>query len=123
MADVELADVAMKPIRRLLVANRGEIARRIMRTAHAMGIGTVAIYSDGDADAPFVHEADTGIALGGRTATETYLDIEKVLAHTGGNVSAAARLLKMHRTQLQRVIERLAIDVSRFALGEPSQDD
>jgi propionyl-CoA carboxylase alpha chain len=64
----------------LLVANRGEIARRIMRTAHAMGIGTVAIYSDGDADAPFVHEADTGIALGGRTATESYLDIEKVLA-------------------------------------------
>ena len=80
MAHVELADVAAKPIRRLLVANRGEIARRIVRTAHAMGIGTVAIYSDGDADAPFVHEADTGVALGGRTATESYLDIEKVLA-------------------------------------------
>ncbi len=79
-AHVDLADVERKPIRRLLVANRGEIARRIMRTAHAMGIGTVAIYSDGDADAPFVHEADTGIALGGRTATESYLDIDKVLA-------------------------------------------
>jgi len=78
MAHVVSADV--KPIRRLLVANRGEIARRIMRTANAMGIGTVAVYSDGDADAPFVQEADTGIALGGRTATESYLDIEKVLA-------------------------------------------
>jgi propionyl-CoA carboxylase alpha chain len=75
-----MAHVAVKPIRRLLVANRGEIVWRIMRTAHAMGIGTVAIYSDGDADAPFVHEADAGIALGGRTATESYLDIEKVLA-------------------------------------------
>src|SRR4051794_27509933 len=74
-----MADVAVTPIRRLLVANRGEIARRIMRTAHAMGIGTIAIYSDGDADAPFVHEADAGVALGGRTATESYLDIEKVL--------------------------------------------
>ena len=80
MAHVELAGVSVKPIRRLLVANRGEIARRIMRTAHAMGISTVAVYSDGDADAPFVHEADAGIALGGRTATESYLDIEKVLA-------------------------------------------
>jgi transcriptional regulator with GAF, ATPase, and Fis domain len=53
----------------------------------------------------------------------TRRDIEKVLAQTGGNVSAAARLLKMHRTQLQRVIERLGIDVGRFALPEPSQDD
>ncbi len=43
---------------RLLVANRGEIARRIMRTAREMGIATVAVYADGDADAPFVHEAD-----------------------------------------------------------------
>lgn len=67
------------PIRRLLIANRGEIARRIMRTAHAMGISTVAVYSEGDAAAPFVHEADVAIALGGRTAAESYLDIEKVI--------------------------------------------
>ncbi len=73
-----MADVT--PIRRLLVANRGEIARRIMRTAHAMGIGTVAVYADGDALAPFVREADTAIALGGETAGETYLDAGKVLA-------------------------------------------
>jgi len=45
-----------------------------------MGIGTVAIYSDGDADAPFVREADQAIPLRGRSSTETYLDIEKVLA-------------------------------------------
>lgn len=75
-----MADVRMiKPISRILVANRGEIARRIMRTAHDMGISTVAIYADGDANAPFVHEADTAISLQGRTSTETYLDVNKVL--------------------------------------------
>jgi len=76
-----MADVGtIKPITRLLIANRGEIARRIIRTAHEMGISTVAIYADGDADAPFVHEADSAIALDGRTSAETYLDAEKVLA-------------------------------------------
>ena len=67
-------------IRRLLVANRGEIARRVFRTAKEMGIFTVAVHSEGDADAPFVGDADLGVALGGTTATESYLDSEKVLA-------------------------------------------
>ena len=71
---------AIQPIRRLLIANRGEIARRIIRTAHEMGIGTVAVYANGDAGAPFVREADTAIALNGRTSAETYLDADKVLA-------------------------------------------
>ena len=75
MADVE----ANKTITRLLIANRGEIARRIIRGAHSMGIGTVAIYADGDADAPFVDEADQSIPLRGRTSIETYLDVDKVL--------------------------------------------
>jgi propionyl-CoA carboxylase alpha chain len=69
-----------RPITRLLVANRGEIARRVMRTASAMGIHTVAIYADPDVGAPFVVEADDAVALGGRTAAETYLDVERVLA-------------------------------------------
>ncbi|MCZ6855171.1 MAG: biotin/lipoyl-binding protein [Gammaproteobacteria bacterium] len=74
-----MADVTIKPITRLLIANRGEIARRIIRTAHEMGIATVAVYADGDATAPFVREADTAIALGGSTSAETYLDIDKVI--------------------------------------------
>ena len=69
-----------RPIRRLLVANRGEIARRILRTAQGMGIDTVAVYADGDAMAPFVREASIAIALRGTTAAETYLDSGKVLA-------------------------------------------
>ena len=72
--------MTIKPIRRLLIANRGEIARRVMRTAHEMGISTAAVYADGDRDAPFVREADTAIALQGATSAETYLNVEKVLA-------------------------------------------
>ncbi len=67
-------------IQRLLVANRGEIARRVSRTAHDMGIETVAVYADGDHDAPFVREADQAVSLSGVTSGETYLDPEKVLA-------------------------------------------
>ena len=67
------------PIRKILIANRGEIARRIIRTAKDMGIATVAIYSETDAFAPFVLEADAAIALSGTTPAETYLDTEKVL--------------------------------------------
>ena len=75
-----MADVAIKPISRILVANRGEIAVRVFRTAKDMGISTVAIYADGDADASFVRDADLAIALHGMTSAQTYLDIEKVLA-------------------------------------------
>jgi propionyl-CoA carboxylase alpha chain len=69
----------VRPIRRLLVANRGEIARRVIRTAHAMGLQAVAIHSDPDADAPFVRDADLAVAIGGRTSAESYLVAEKVL--------------------------------------------
>ena len=72
-----------RPIRRLLVANRGEIARRVFRTAQSMGISTVAVYSEGDAEAPFVTDADLSVPLGGRSAAESYLSIEKVTAAAG----------------------------------------
>jgi len=60
-------------ITKLLVANRGEIARRVFRTARAMGISTVAVHSDADADAPFVREADVAVRLPGSAPAETYL--------------------------------------------------
>ena len=75
-----MADVSQRPIQRLLVANRGEIARRIFRTAQRMGMATVAVYSEGDAQAPFVGEADSAIALRGRSAAESYLDSAQLLA-------------------------------------------
>jgi len=69
----------MTAISKLLVANRGEIARRVFRTAAAMGIATVAVCSDPDREAPFVAEADEAVALAGSTPGETYLDIGRVI--------------------------------------------
>ncbi|MCP3783717.1 biotin/lipoyl-binding protein [Micromonospora sp. A3M-1-15] len=66
-------------IQRLLVANRGEIARRIFATCRALGVTTVAVHSDADADAPFVAEADLAVRLPGNTPAETYLRIDLVL--------------------------------------------
>ncbi len=65
--------LTITPIRTLLVANRGEIARRIMRTARAMGISTVAVHSDADADSPHVREADVAVRLPGDAPVDTYL--------------------------------------------------
>jgi len=64
---------SITPIRTLLVANRGEIARRIMRTARAMGIATVAVFSDADASSPHVSEADLAVRLPGDSPADTYL--------------------------------------------------
>ncbi|MEO8633175.1 MAG: biotin carboxylase N-terminal domain-containing protein [Chloroflexota bacterium] len=64
----------------LLVANRGEIARRIFRTARRLNMRTVAVYSDADAKEPFAREADVAMRLGPPPAAESYLDIERVIA-------------------------------------------
>ncbi|MDG4815875.1 biotin carboxylase N-terminal domain-containing protein [Micromonospora sp. WMMD956] len=66
-------------ITRLLVANRGEIARRVIATCRALGVATVAVHSDADADAPFVAEADLAVRLPGNAPAETYLRIDLIL--------------------------------------------
>jgi 3-methylcrotonyl-CoA carboxylase alpha subunit len=66
-------------IKRLLIANRGEIARRISRACRELGIDTVAVYSDADATSPHVAEADRAIRLGPAPARESYLNIDAII--------------------------------------------
>ncbi|MGO4613750.1 biotin carboxylase N-terminal domain-containing protein [Nocardia sp. 2YAB30] len=68
-----------RPITNVLVANRGEIARRVFATCRRMGLDTVAVYSDADAAAPHVAEADTAVRLPGNTPAETYLRSELII--------------------------------------------
>jgi propionyl-CoA carboxylase alpha chain len=70
----------MTAIAKLLIANRGEISSRVIRTARTLDIATVAIFSTPDADAPFVREADEAVHLPGEKPADTYLDIGKVVA-------------------------------------------
>jgi geranyl-CoA carboxylase alpha subunit len=66
--------------RSLLVANRGEIALRVMRTAKRMGLRTIAVYSDVDRDAPHVRAADSAVHIGGSAPRDSYLNITNILA-------------------------------------------
>ncbi|MDP3781305.1 MAG: acetyl/propionyl/methylcrotonyl-CoA carboxylase subunit alpha [Sphingopyxis sp.] len=66
--------------KKILIANRGEIACRVIKTARRMGIATVAVYSDADARAPFVQMADEAVHIGPSPASESYLVVDKIIA-------------------------------------------
>ena len=73
------------PFRKILVANRGEIALRIMRTARRLGYGVAAVYSDADRDALHVRAADEAICIGGSLPAQSYLRIEAIIAAAGAS--------------------------------------
>jgi len=66
-------------LKKILIANRGEIACRIIRTARRMGIATVAVYSDADAEALHVQLADEALLIGAAPSAESYLKIERIV--------------------------------------------
>ena len=72
--------------RTVLVANRGEIALRVMRTAKRMGLRTIAVYSDADRDSPHVRAADAAVHVGGSSPKDSYLNIKAILAAEGDAV-------------------------------------
>src|SRR6266566_3306089 len=70
----------MKTFKKILVANRGEIAVRILRTCRAMGIETVAVYSGFDRNAPHVRMADQAVPIGASSPRESYLNMDAILS-------------------------------------------
>ncbi len=82
------SEAPMALFKKLLVANRGEIARRVIRTGKRLGIVTVAVYSDADADAPFVKEADEAVRIGPPPPKDSYGNVEAIIAalkHSGAD--------------------------------------
>ena len=69
----------MSAFSKILIANRGEIAARVMRTAKNMGYRTVAVYSDADANAYHVHQADEAVRIGPAAVTQSYLNIDAII--------------------------------------------
>ena len=77
--DEQVPEVAVNPISSVLVANRGEIARRVFRTCRDLGLATVAVYSDADETSPHAAEADAAVRLVGNTPSETYLRADLII--------------------------------------------
>jgi propionyl-CoA carboxylase alpha chain len=98
--------------KKILIANRGEIACRVMKTARRMGIATVAVYSDADANALHVRMADEAVAIGPAQAAQSYLSIEKIIdacKQTGAEAVHPGYGFLSERAEFARALEKAGI--------------
>src|ERR1700732_3810951 len=98
--------------KRILIANRGEIACRIMKPARRMGIETVAVYSEADKDALHVEMADEAVPIGPAPAAQSYLDMEKILGacrNTGAQAVHPGYGFLSERESFARAVEAAGI--------------
>ena len=96
------------PFRRVLVANRGEIALRIIRACHELGVEAIAVYSDADADAAHVRAADSSVRLGPAPAAESYLRAEAIIdaaRHLGAEAIHPGYGFLAERSSFARAVE------------------
>ncbi len=89
----------------VLVANRGEIALRVMRTAKRMGLRTIAVYSDADRDAPHVRAADAAVHIGGSSPKDSYLNIKAILQAEGDAVHPGYGFLSENAEFAEQVLK------------------
>ena len=108
--------------KKILIANRGEIACRVAATARRMAIRTVAVYSEADADAKHVHACDAAVALGGNAPKDSYLRWERIIEAARATASSQActclaSASASEYTATVRIAMRLAVAATRQAIS------